>query len=463
MLFFTTLPNAINQHFKMKYSIRIVIFCILFSHTYFTQAQDSYNPWSVGLGVNAVNNPISGYPNQEGIFKTWNQDAAGFKLTGARYIKSGFVFQTDISLNTITESDEISGDDLPYISMDGIVKYNFNSKLAQINMFDPYVGVGGGYTWLDEIGAGTLNATVGLNIWLSDHFGFNLQSAYKHAFKEYGIKHFQHSGGIVFKFGGIDSDNDGIFDNEDDCPKEFGLIQFSGCPDTDEDGVEDSFDECPDIPGLPNLKGCPDMDGDGIADKDDLCPELKGKPNTKGCPDKDNDGTPDKYDACPDAPGSIKNRGCPWKDTDKDGVLDKNDKCPNQIGPVNNNGCPYPKLSQVEKDKIDAFAKTILFDLGKANLKKESKATLDNVVKIMKKYPNEKFYIAGHSDNTFTKEYNLTLSKDRANNVRDYLISKGINANRLTAEGFGEDKPITTNETVEGRQQNRRVEILLVK
>ena len=135
----------------------------------------------------------------------------------------------------------------------------------------------------------------------------------------------------------------------------------------------------------------------------------------------------------------------------------------NQIGPVNNKGCPFPKLSQVEAQKIDAFAKTILFDLGKADLKQEGRQTLDNVVQIIKKYNNEKFHVAGHSDNTFTKEFNQTLSEDRANNVRSYLISKGIDALRLSAAGYGEDNPIATNDTSEGRHKNRRVEILLIR
>lgn len=447
----------------MRHSLQIFIFFLFLINFTISKAQDTYNPWSVGLGINAVNNPNSGITGETNRFKTWNQDAAGFRITGSRYIKSGFVFQTDISLNTIKETESFSNEELPYISVDGAAKYSINTNSIEISMFDPYVLVGGGYTWLDQVGSGTINGGMGVNLWISDHFGLNLQSIYKHALKDNGIKHFQHSAGIVFKFGGIDSDNDGIFDNEDDCPDKFGLIQFNGCPDIDADGVEDSLDECPDIAGIKALNGCPDMDEDGIADKDDLCPELKGNLNTRGCPDKDGDGTPNKYDMCPDTPGSMKNKGCPWKDTDKDGVLDKDDKCPNQIGPVNNNGCPYPKLSQIEKQKIDAFAKTILFDLGKSNLKKDSKLTLDNVVEIMKKYPIEKYYIAGHSDNTFTKEFNLSLSLDRANNVRIYLISKGIEASRLTAEGFGEDRPIATNDTSEGRHQNRRVEILLVK
>lgn len=426
-------------------------------------SQDTYNPWSIGLGINAVNNPVTGLEGDEGQFKTWNQDVAGFRLSGARYIKKGFVFQTDISLNSIKEVDENSEEKFPYISFDGMFKYSLNSNSVKLSMLDPYLSVGGGYTWLNEIGAGTLNGALGLNLWFTDHFGVNIQSAYKHAFKDYGIKHFQHSAGIVFKFGGVDSDNDGIFDNEDNCPNDFGLIQFNGCPDSDGDGVEESLDECPLIAGPKALNGCPDKDADGVADKYDKCPDKKGSIKTRGCPDKDGDLVPDMFDACPEVPGSVNNKGCPWKDTDKDGVLDKDDKCPNQIGPVKNSGCPYPKLTETEKKKIDAYASSVLFDLGKADLKNASKLTLNNVVIIMQNFPNEKFRIEGHSDNTFTSEFNQTLSENRAKNVRDYLIKNGVDASRLSARGFGEEKPIASNETSEGRSKNRRVEILLVK
>lgn len=462
-MIFSNLLLAINQLFEMKKIVGLIFVCTFFLNVSSLNAQDTYNPWSVGIGINAVNNPVSDINEDIGRYKTWNQDVAGFRITGARYIKKGFVFQTDIFLNTIKENYSNSDEEFPYISFDGMFKYNINSNSVNLGMFDPYISVGGGYTWLDQIGSGTLNGGVGLNLWISYHFGFNVQSVYKHAFKDYGIKHFQHSGGIVFKFGGVDTDNDGIFDNEDECPNNFGLIQFNGCPDTDGDGVEESLDECPLAAGPKALKGCPDKDGDGVADKNDECPDLKGSVNTRGCPDKDKDGVPDKFDRCPEVPGSRNNRGCPWQDTDKDGVLDKDDKCPNQIGPVNNSGCPYPKLSKTAKQQIDAYAKTILFDLGKSDLKPASKETLNSVISIMKNYPREKFYIAGHSDNSFTKEYNLTLSLDRANNVKNYLIANGIDSSRLTAEGFGEDKPIATNDTKEGRLRNRRVEILLMK
>ena len=441
-----------------------LIFVYLFSLFFFSiHAQDTFNPWSAGVGVNAINNPISSLSDQSIRYNSWNQDVAGFRITLGRYIKKGFVFQTEVYLNTIKEKDANSNEEYPYISLDGMFRYSFISSLTQLNTIDPYVSVGGGYTWLDQIGSGNLNAGAGLNVWLTDYFGINVQSIYKYTLKDYGINHFQHSGGIVFKFGGIDSDKDGIFDNEDDCPNAFGLIEFNGCPDTDGDGIEDSKDECPLATGPAKLNGCPDNDGDGVANKNDECPEQKGNINTRGCPDKDNDGVADKYDLCPDVPGAIENKGCPWPDTDNDGVLDKDDKCPKQIGPIENKGCPYPKLSQKSEKLIDDYANTILFDLGKSDLKQSNYEVLNNVVTIMKTHKQEKFLIAGHTDNTFTKEFNQTLSQDRANIVRNYLISRGINPSRLTSIGYGEEKPIHTNKTSEGRKENRRVEIILIK
>ncbi len=295
-------------------SILSLIFVFTFSLIFFSlQAQDTSNPWSIGAGINIVNNPISSISGDSGRYKTWNQDASGLRITTGRYIKKGIVFTTDVSLNSVTENDENSNEEFPYVSLDGMFKYNFNSSLTQLNTFDPFITAGGGYTWLDQIGSGNLNAGAGLNIWLTDHFGINFQSVYKLATKDYGIKHFQHSVGLVFKFGGVDTDKDGIFDNEDDCPNDFGLNQFNGCPDSDGDGIKESLDECPLSAGPKELNGCPDSDGDGLINKKDKCPDVSG---------------------------SNSNKGCPWQDADKDGVLDKVDKCPNQIGPVDNNGCP---------------------------------------------------------------------------------------------------------------------------
>ena len=141
---------------------------------------------------------------------------------------------------------------------------------------DPYLGVGGGYTWIDNIGAGTLNGTLGLTYWASENVGINVNSTYKHSFEDYLPKHFQHTIGVTFKFGGTDTDGDGIYDQDDACPEEAGLEIFNGCPDSDNDGIQDSKDDCPNTAGLAEFNGCPDSDGDGVMDKDDKCPTVAG-------------------------------------------------------------------------------------------------------------------------------------------------------------------------------------------
>jgi len=105
-----------------------------------------------------------------------------------------------------------------------------------------------------------------------------------------------------------------------------------------------------------------------------------------------------------------------------------------------------------------AFAATaIQFDLGKASIKKASYKLLDEVVTILNDYPDYNMTIDGYTDNTGDDAKNLQLSKERANSVRNYFISKGIDANRLTANGYGEANPVASNKTAAGRAKNRRV------
>lgn len=100
----------------------------------------------------------------------------------------------------------------------------------------------------------------------------------------------------------------------------------------------------------------------------------------------------------------------------------------------------------------------IFFDLGKATLRMESNAELDRLVKLMNDAPKLKIEISGHTDNTGSAAMNENLSQQRASAVVAYLITKGIDTSRLTAKGYGSKKPIATNDTESGRQQNRRTE-----
>ncbi|WP_452223207.1 OmpA family protein [Lacinutrix chionoecetis] len=419
-----------------------------------SNAQTVNSPWTTSFGPNAINNPVREQEAGLGRFKTWNLNAAGFRLSAGRLIKNRISFDAVASLNSLEENypmEDTQDIEFPYISLDGMFRYQFTNGL---NIIDPYATIGGGYTWLDTIGAGTINGGIGTNIWIGNSFGFNIQSTYKHAFEDYGLKHWQHSAGIIFRFGGKDTDNDGINDDKDACPELFGTFETNGCPDTDKDGVIDS---------------------------QDLCPNDFGPATMRGCPDNDGDGTPDKYDKCPKVRGEIEDDGCPVFDTDKDGIIDRKDKCPKQPGPPENAGCPTPqqiqqqniaqRQQQIERNNaikaqvsaaIEGLAKSIRFTNGKTTLTASDMTVIDEIAKIMVLQPNMKFHIAGHTDNVGSNEVNMTLSENRAMEVRKYLISKGVNATNITSQGYGEDKPKADNTTEEGRFANRRVEIFIV-
>ena len=206
-----------------------------------------------------------------------------------------------------------------------------------------------------------------------------------------------------------------------------------------------------------------DTDGDGVADDVDACVDVAGPAENKGCPwlDTDKDGVLDKDDKCPTVAGPKENAGCPWKDTDGDGVADKDDKCPTVKGTAANKGCPEATAEVIKS--LNTYSKAIMFDSGKSTIRPESTSKLEEIVKVMTEYNATNFKLEGYTDNTGVAAKNLQLSKERAAAVKDYLISKGISADRLSSEGYGIVKPIASNKTAAGRAQNRRVEILLVK
>ncbi|GEP49874.1 cell envelope biogenesis protein OmpA [Flavobacterium noncentrifugens] len=459
----------------------VVLFCGLSS-----QAQDSNNPWAISFGANAVDTRVSAATKVEdqisqyfNVEDNWNILPSISYINVSRHVGGNFSFGVTGTVNKIkkfvnprtTEPGDYTvtnPGDLSYYSADGIIKYDFLKGY----IVQPYVHVGGGYTWFGDASYGTANAGLGLTFWFSEMVGLTLQSTYKQSFDERSERplvavndnvpsHLQHFAGLTFKFGGKDTDGDGIYDKDDACPEVAGLKQFNGCPDTDGDGIVDGSDACPEVAGLAEFQGCPDTDGDGIADKDDACPDVAGPKSLQGCPDKDGDGVADKNDKCPDVAGPKENAGCPWPDTDGDGVLDKDDKCPDVKGTVANNGCP--EISEEQILKLNAYAKTILFNSGKATFQQQTFPVLQSIVAILKEYPSSKFSIEGHTDSDGKDALNQKLSEDRAGAVKNYLTENGIAADRLTSVGFGESKPIDTNKTKKGKANNRRVEVKLVK
>jgi len=278
-----------------------------------------------------------------------------------------------------------------------------------------------------------------------------------------------------------DTDGDGIFDVQDACASVKGLAnadpKLHGCPDTDGDGIFDQQDACPQVAGLPNadpkLHGCPDGDGDGIFDAQDACPTVKGVADAdaakNGCPpDKDSDGVPDSEDACVDIKG-IKTsdpatNGCPG-DSDGDTFRDDKDACPFEKGKADpdptKNGCPT-SVRVTETEVI--ILQQVQFDTNKATIKKVSDTLLDEVSEVFREHPEIlKIEVQGHTDTRGLPKSNQALSQARAESVKNALIQRGINPERLVPKGYGQDKPIGDNGTDAGRQMNRRVQFVIIE
>ena len=208
-----------------------------------------------------------------------------------------------------------------------------------------------------------------------------------------------------------------------------------------------------------------DRDQDGIIDINDDCPDVWGPYSTQGCPDTDKDGVNDKNDKCPTVFGFVENNGCPWPDTDGDTVLDKDDNCPTVFGLVSNSGCPKEeKIIDTETaEKLNNYANLILFDSNKYSFQKQTYPILMEINTILVEYPNSKFSLEGHTDSDGDTAKNQELSENRAFAVKQWLIENGIDASRLTSNGYGESMPRDTNATKYGKSRNRRVEIKLIK
>lgn len=216
-----------------------------------------------------------------------------------------------------------------------------------------------------------------------------------------------------------------------------------------------------------------DRDGDAIWDHEDGCPDepedYDGHLDEDGCPDfdRDMDLIEDASDLCPDEPEDRDEYqdedGCPEPDNDGDGILDTDDGCPNEPetmnGYLDTDGCPDegPSGVDIARNQI-VISEKILFDTGRASIKRVSHGILNAVVAVLADFPDITVRVEGHTDSQGSSTSNQRLSEKRAESVRAYLIGNGVVESRLTSKGYGEEKPIDTNRTSKGRSANRRVE-----
>ncbi len=209
-----------------------------------------------------------------------------------------------------------------------------------------------------------------------------------------------------------------------------------------------------------------DSDGDGVGDAMDKCPGTPAgvKVDAIGCPlDSDKDGVPDYLDKCPGTPAGVKvdSTGCPL-DSDGDGVPDSLDKCPGTPAgvKVDASGCP---LTILQSGAGSWTFNEINFEVGKADIQSSSFGILDEIAAALGVNPQLKVVVEGHTDSTGPHAFNRDLSQRRAQAVVDYLVGKGVSPSRLSAQGYGPDRPIADNATKLGRSKNRRVQFTKVE
>lgn len=401
----------------MKYHYKLLIALFLGLNIQLLSSQNEINPWVIEIGANAVdvypigeNAPHGDYFDEFfNLNDHWN---FGAYIAVTRNLTSRLSLTAKGSVNEISKwgdfgkaDESILVDNLKHYGLDAMVSF----KVLKDTKLKPFIAIGGGYTWIEEglyntfsnnkgidnlVGAGTVNGAIGVKYDITDQFGLNLQTTYKHAFKDYLTKHWQHSLGVTFNLGkrkkeetsendALDTDGDGIIDAYDLCPKVYGKKIFAGCPDTDGDGVPDSIDKCP---------------------------------NTK-------------------SPGS----GCPQKEIQTTQTTNK----------------PTQTITNTITNKV------IYFNSNSSALGTEAKSILNEIVNISKKGKQYKIQIDAHTDNAGGNQFNSNLSHDRAENVKQYLVSKQLSSSNISVNSYGETRPVSSNNTNIGKTLNRRAEITI--
>jgi OmpA-OmpF porin, OOP family len=218
-----------------------------------------------------------------------------------------------------------------------------------------------------------------------------------------------------------------------------------------------------------------DKDGDGLINRADRCPrepeDADGFQDDDGCPDDDNDqdGIADARDRCP-LRAEIKNDvddqdGCPETDDDKDGILGSHDQCADKPevrnGFQDTDGCPDDLPPEIKR--FAGIIESVKFKIRSEELLPDSYAGLDQLAGVLTQYPDLKIEIAAHTDNRGKEELNVELSRKQAEKVRNYLLSKGIQAERILAVGHGMTRPLESNNTIPGRAANRRIELRFLR
>lgn len=458
----------------MKKSVGI-FFILIFLSVGLNAQVEAHKPY-IGFHASGINLLGGDEPNQ---WKMWSGGQIGLYFSK----RIGIELSASTGWSRPEDNDDLNHYYATYLTPVSLsMKYNFTKDMK----FVPYAMLGAGmlywdlrnvtnegsekYSLSEKLGESVYGETkkdamvimgLGFEYYLSRVIGIEAGFRYNHM-----VEH-------EIDLSGYDGEQLGIVEAR------LGFnIHFVSAKDTDNDGILDKYDADPlnpeDFDGFEDEDGAPDPDndGDGILDVDDkepnLAEDIDGFEDEDGVPDPDNDGdgildVDDKEpDLAEDFDGFEDEDGAPDLDNDGDGILDVDDKCPDEPetmnGYMDEDGCPDKKPEIIFEKKAPIILDGVTFASGSAELSNNTKNILEKVVRTLKDYPKMNLEINGYTDNTGSITFNMKISKQRAESVRNYLINQGIQADRLTANGYGPENPIVSNSTKEGRAKNRRIE-----
>lgn len=419
---------------------KIFILTLLTFITTLSMAQTKWDKWRYEIGATNMGLELR---YNDGLYNFSDVDNFGVKAGIHYYLNPSLNASFSYSRGKLKHENEFRG-----LVEDAVFRltYKFNNGyiMKEDAFFAPFLASGFGITHLAdqefffsefEGSHAMIPFVAGFNLRVNDKTDVITQAAFNNSIDD-TYNYIQYNIGVKFSLKrDKDSDGDGLIDRKDQCPEVAGPSTNNGCPldDDDNDGVPNVYDACPMVPGTVN--GCPDADGDSVPDQYDACPTVAGSPEAGGCPDSDGDGVIDTQDPCPQTYGTL--NGCTLEQFE--------------------NFAPNSRES-VQVKLLEA-AENILFELDEATLSEGAYEPLNDIVKVLKANPGIKLDINGHADSTGSADYNLNLSRERANTVKQYFIDQGIAASRLMAEGYGERAPRTDNDSSGERALNRRVDI----
>ena len=460
----------------------VVLFVILISLNVGLNAQVEGGKPYIGIHASGINLFGGEETNQ---WKMWSGGQIGIYFSE----RIGMEFSASKGWSRPEDKDGATDYWLTYLTPLSIsLKYNFTKDMK----FVPYASLGTGmlfwdlrnvsnvsdinFSYSEELGVSERDDNyafivmgLGFEYYLTRVIGIEAGFRYNHSINN----ELNMSG-----YGPIDAIETGVLE----ASIGFNLHLVSA-KDTDGDGIKDKYDADPlnaeDFDGFEDEDGAPeyDNDGDGVLDVDDKEPniaeDIDGFEDEDGVPEYDNDGDGilDVDDLSPnvaeDFDGFEDEDGSPDLDNDGDGILDVDDKCPNEAETFNGfedeDGCPDKKPEIVFETKAPIILDGVNFASGSSELSYDTKNVLGKVVRTLNDYTEMKLEINGYTDNTGSLKFNMKISKQRAESVRSYLINQGVQADRLTANGYGPENPMTSNNTKEGRAKNRRIEFFRTK